>query len=100
MLGWLWGSSLLPTGACITGVDPHLCEVHEVFEACVQVRLLPKCAHVLEVRVVYVGVYAEETLENAVNDILKLGRKRFAIVLGKQVWIINLGRTRVSQSSP
>lgn len=93
--GCLWG--LLSIDACMTGVEPHLCKVHEMFEACVQMCLLSQRAHMLEVRVVYVGIDAEQTLENAVNDILELGRKRFPIMLGEEVWIVNLGHIAVNQ---
>ena len=51
--------------------EAHLCEVHEVLEAGVEVGLLIQRAHMLEMGVVDVGIHTEEALEYGADDNLK-----------------------------
>ena len=71
-------------------VKIHLCEVHEVLEAGVQVGLLLERADVLEVGVVYVGIHPEEALEDCADDLLEAGREGLPIVLREDAGIVHL----------
>ena len=56
----------------MTGVEPHLCKVHEMFEACVEVSFFSKRDNLVEMRVVDVSVYTEESFEDLFHDWLKI----------------------------
>ena len=68
----------------------HLSEVHEVFEAGVQMRLLVQAANGLEVRVVHVRIHPEHALEDGAYDVYEVIRKWCTKALGKHPGIINL----------
>ena len=61
-----------------------------MLEAGVEVRLLMKAANGLEVRMVHVGIHAEQALENGADDIIEVGREGCSKSLGKHPGIINL----------
>jgi hypothetical protein len=65
-----------------------------MLEAGVEVGLLPEGAHMLEVRVVHVGVHAEEALEDCAHHLLEVGGKGYSVLLREQRWIIQLRYNR------
>lgn len=78
-------------------VQPHsgislsdLSEVHEMFEASVDVGLFPQTADAAEVGVVHVGVHSEEALENCAHHIAEVGGEGNAILLREDVGVIQL----------
>ena len=68
----------------------HLCEIDEVFEGCVQMCLLPKRAHVAEVRVIHMTVDAKQTFKDGSHHILELCRKWVAVLLREQLCVVQL----------
>ena len=59
----------------------HLCEIHEMLEACVEMSLLPKAAYAPEVGVVDVRIHSEEPLEHGAHNIHEVWRESHAVLL-------------------
>ena len=64
--------------------------VDEVLEARVQMSLCREQHYVLEVRVVDMRVHSEETLENHLNYVHKIARKRYSDRTGKHLFVVQL----------
>ena len=76
---------------------PDLCEVHEMLEAGVEVRLSAQAANLLEVRVVDVCVHSEEPFEYGPHHIHEVSRKMGAVLLREDRQVVHLqkkGRPR------
>ena len=68
----------------------HLCEVHEMLEARVQVGFFPEAADASEMCVVDVCINSEQALEHGADHIHKVWRKGNAILLREDPRVIHL----------
>jgi hypothetical protein len=75
-----------------------LCEVHEVFEASVEVGLLVQGTDAPEMGVVDVSVHPEEALEYCLHYVHEVGGEGLPIPLWKQPRIVNLQSRKLEAS--
>ena len=68
----------------------YLGEVHEVLEACVQMRLLPKTANTPEVGMVNVCIHPKEPLEHGAHHICEVWWEGNTILLWENSGVIHL----------
>ena len=68
----------------------HLCEVHEMLEARVQVGFFPQAANASEMCVVDVCIHSEQALEHGAHHIHKVWREGNAILLREDPGVIHL----------
>ena len=68
----------------------YLSEVHEVLEACVQMRLLTQAAYAPKMGVIDVSIYPEEALEHCAHHVYKIWRERDTILLGEDPGVVHL----------
>lgn len=73
-----------------TKTPPHPHEKHKVLETCVEMRLLSKCAHLLEMTVIDVCIHTEQSFKDGAHDIHKVSRERFTKLTRKDARVINL----------
>jgi len=68
----------------------HLCEVHEMLEACVQVSFFPEAANASEMCVVDVSIHSKEALEHGTHHIHEVWGEGNAILLREDPRVIHL----------
>lgn len=73
----------------------YLGEIHEVLEACIEMRLLPQTAYTPEVGMVNVRIHSEEPLEHGSHHVGEVWWKGNAILLWENSSIIHLHLARL-----
>lgn len=80
----------------LTDEAMYLGEVHEMLEACIEVRLLPQTAYTPEVGMVNVRIHSEEPLEHGSHHIGEVWWKGDTILLWENPSVIHLQLARLN----
>lgn len=70
--------------------EADLSEMHEVFEAGIEVSLLAERTYASEVGMIYMCIHSKKPLENGLHNLCEILREWIFVALRKETWVINL----------